>query len=249
MTAPVFLCTRDQLDGDVVVLAGAEGHHGADARRMRPGERLRLTDGNGRVADGVVTTATRGQLGVAVQSRSDVPAPTPRITVVQALAKGDRAERAIEAMTEIGVDEFVPWAPQRAIVAWRGERVDRGLARWRSAAAAAARQSRRVWFPVVGELADRAEVERRIAAATFAVVCHEAADAPLSGRAVPTTGEIVIVIGPEGGLDETELAGLAAAGGQPVRLGPTVLRTGTAGAAAAALLLAASGRWAAVGDA
>ncbi|MFC4051111.1 16S rRNA (uracil(1498)-N(3))-methyltransferase [Actinomadura syzygii] len=243
MSPPVFLAGTDALARDHVVLDGPEGRHAATVRRLRPGERVDLTDGAGLLAECVVAAADRASLTLDVLARRREPEPAPRITVVQALPKGDRGELAVETMTEAGVDEIVPWAASRCVTQWRPERREKALARWRNAAREAGKQARRSRFPDVADLASTDDVAGRIAAAALALVLHEEADAPLSAAAPPATGEIIVVVGPEGGITDAELAALAAAGGRPTRLGPTVLRTSTAGVAAAAVLLAATGRW------
>ena len=240
MTAPLFLL-RPLPPDDLLILDGEEGRHAATVRRLRVGEHLDLTDGEGRVAQCVVTGAARDRLELQVERRTEEPAPQPRIVVVQALVKGDRSELAVELLTELGIDEIVPWEAQRCVATWMPERSPR---RWEGAAAAASKQSRRARWPVVAELADTAAVQDRLAAATIAFVLHEEAADPLVG-ALPAslTGEIVIVVGPEGGLTDTEISGFDAAGAQAVRLGPSVLRASTAGCAAAAVVLAGCGRW------
>jgi len=243
VSAPVFLAETAQLDREHITLTGPEGRHAATVRRLRPGERVDLTDGRGRYARCAVTATGRDTLELDVEARSQVPAPEPSLTVVQALAKGERGELAVETMTEVGVDVIVPWEAAHCVARWRGDRAAKGLTRWRTTAREAAKQARRAWFPEVAELAGTGDVARRLAAAELAVVLHEEAAEPLSAVAVPASGEIVAVVGPEGGLTGDEVAAFAEAGARPVRLGPTVLRTSTAGAAAAAVLQTRCGRW------
>ena len=241
-TPPVFLV--DALpDGATAVLGGAEGHHAATVRRLRPGEPLVLSDGAGGVADCVVTGPAEGGLRLAVTAVRRLEPPDPRFVLVQALAKGDRGELAVELAVELGVDLVVPWAAARSVVRWDGQRGQRSLERWRSTARAAAKQSRRAWLPPVAALASTRDVAGLVAAASGALLLHEAASTPLASVPLPDTGDLVLVVGPEGGLDESELAALAEAGATPVRLGQPVLRTSTAGAAALAALSLRSGRW------
>jgi 16S rRNA (uracil1498-N3)-methyltransferase len=230
---PVFLCT--DLAGDRVVLAGPEGRHAAVVRRVRVGEVVDLVDGAGTRVSGTVGATTKDTVTVEVTARVTEPAPSPRITLVQALAKGDRGELAVELATEVGVDEVVPWAASRCVVKWDGDRGEKALQRWRATAREAGKQSRRAWFPVVRPAAGTAEVA---ALPGQLLVLHEGASTPLS--AVPLHGDVVLVVGPEGGISEQELEQL---GGTAVRLGPSVLRTSTAGAAAAAVVSARTGRW------
>lgn len=239
----MFLADRSQLEPAAILLDGPEGRHAAAVRRLRPGERVDLTDGAGLVAECVVTFATRDSLELKAESRRYEPPAAPRVVVVQALPKGDRGELAVETMTEVGVDAIVPWPAARCVTQWRGDRRARALGKWRAAAREAAKQSRRAWLPEVTEPATTAAVAERVASAALAVVLHEAAVRPLRALAVPAEGEIVVVVGPEGGLADEELAAFETAGGVPALLGPTVLRTSTAGVAAAAVLLSRSGRW------
>ncbi|HVC74797.1 MAG TPA: 16S rRNA (uracil(1498)-N(3))-methyltransferase [Mycobacteriales bacterium] len=241
-TRPVFLV--DALpDGASTVLDGAEGHHAATVRRLRPGEELVLSDGAGGVADCVVAGPVEGGLQLAVTAVRRLVPPDPRFVLVQALAKGDRGELAVELAVELGVDEVVPWAASRSVVRWDGARGQRTVERWRSTARAAAKQSRRVWLPSVAEPASTRDVSGLIGAAAGALVLHEAADVPLGSVPLPDGGDLVLVVGPEGGLGEAELAEFTEAGATAVRLGAPVLRTSTAGAAALAALSLRTGRW------
>jgi 16S rRNA (uracil1498-N3)-methyltransferase len=244
VSPPVFLAEPQRLTSDRVVLDGPEGRHAATVRRLRAGERVDLTDGAGLLAECVVAVvAGRDVVEFDVLARRRFPAPDPRIVVVQALPKGDRGELAVEIMTEVGVDEIVPWEASRCVTRWRGDRRDKSLGKWRGTAREAAKQARRPWLPEVTEPATTAEVAARIEAAACAVVLHEEAQEPLSRLVLPEKGDIVVVVGPEGGVTEEELQRFAEAGAAPALLGPTVLRTSTAGVAAAAVLLAATGRW------
>ena len=243
MTAPVFLADGADLSGDVIVLAGPEGRHAATVRRIRPGERADVTDGQGLLAECVVTAAGGSQVELRVQARRQVPAPEPRITVVQAIAKGERAELAVETMTEVGVDAIVPWEAERSVARWPADRAAKSLARWRSAAREASKQARRARIPEVTEAASSAAVAARLAGADGAIVLEPGATQALGRLAVPASGDIVLVVGPEGGISPAELAAFTAAGAIPARLGDSVLRTSTAGAVAAAVLMTATGRW------
>lgn len=229
--------------GDLVQVTGDEAHHAVAVRRLRVGEGVLLTDGRGRCARGEVTGAAKRALDVRVAELWADPAPQPRVTVVQALPKGDRGELAVEMLTEIGVDEVVPWAAARCVAVWRGDRAVRSHARWAATAREAAKQARRSWLPEVAALATTGEVAGRVAAADLAVVLHEDADEPLARLDPPDGAGLLVVVGPEGGLTDEEAATFAAAGGRVVRLGSEILRTSTAGVAAVAALLARTPRW------
>jgi 16S rRNA (uracil1498-N3)-methyltransferase len=252
----VFLADRASLEHDEVTLSGAEGRHASTVRRLRPGERVDLTDGAGLLAECVVASARPGQLELTVLRRHLDPPPQPRICVVQALPKGDRGEQAVETMTEVGVDVIVPWAAERCVVTWPAEARDtaegarsgaaravRGLERWRATAREAAKQSRRSRIPEVTALASTQDVLGRAGLASAAVVLAPEGEVRIGTLPLPDDGEIMLVVGPEGGLSPSEEAAFEAAGAVTVRLGPTVLRASTAGTAAAAVLLSRCGRW------
>ena len=245
MSLPVHLVPSldGVVPGDVVRVEGDEAHHAVAVRRMRLGESLVLTDGRGAVAVGEVEATGKRTLDVRVASYDVVAEPDPAITVVQALAKGDRGERAVEVLTEIGVGRIVPWAAARSIVAWKGDREAKSLGKWRSTAREAAKQSRRAWHPEVTDLASTDDVLELIGVADVALVLHEEADAALGTVSVPETGAIALVVGPEGGLTDEEVAAFVGAGAHAVRLGAEVLRTSTAGVAATSAILARTPRW------
>ncbi|MFI8965735.1 16S rRNA (uracil(1498)-N(3))-methyltransferase [Streptomyces sp. NPDC053493] len=246
MTAPVFLVDTVPAAGGFL-LDGPEGRHAVSVKRLRAGEELVLTDGQGRWAECVVAAAEgKDQLTVEVTAVHEDPAPEPRVTVVQALPKGDRGELAVETMTETGVDAIVPWAASRCITQWKGERGLKALGKWRATAREAGKQSRRTRFPEVTDLMTGKQVAALLADADFAAVLHEDRDHPsgaLATAELPAKGSVVLVVGPEGGVSPEELALFEEAGAKPYRLGPSVLRTSTAGTAATALVLGRTGRW------
>jgi 16S rRNA (uracil1498-N3)-methyltransferase len=240
---PVFLADRAALESGVVILSGPEGRHAATVRRLRPGERADVADGAGLVAECVVAGHGPGGLELTVRARREVPRPDPSITVVQAIPKGDRGELAVEEMTEVGVDRIVPWAAARCVPVWQGARGERSLAKWRLTAREAAKQSRRAWIPEVTGVASAGQVSHLITKAARAIVLEPAAADRFGHLRLPASGDLLVVVGPEGGIADEEIATFCAAGATACRLGPTVLRTSTAGTVAAAILLARSGRW------
>lgn len=242
MSAPVFVVAADRLVAGTVTLDGAEGRHAATVTRLRVGEPITLTDGAGRRGDGVVAEVGRDRLSVDVRSLVDEPQPQPRLVVVQALPKGDRGEVAVETLTEVGVDVVVPWAASRCVTRWRDVRGRKALDRWRTTAMAAAKQSRRSRFPQVTEPATTAEVAALLTAAAAGVVLHEEGDAPLTRLDPPVAGDVVVIVGPEGGISPEELTSFQAAGATAYRLGDTVLRTSTAGTAALVVIQSRT-RW------
>ncbi|MCX4749051.1 16S rRNA (uracil(1498)-N(3))-methyltransferase [Kitasatospora sp. NBC_01287] len=248
MTAPVFVVETARLAGAVpgtpVRLDGPEGRHAAAVKRLEVGEAVTLTDGLGLGGHGTVT-AVHGKdaLEVTLTGLAAVAEPSPRIVVVQALPKGDRGELAVETMTEVGVDVVVPWPASRCVTQWKGERGAKALAKWRATAREAGKQSRRLRFPEVREPMTTRQLAPLLAGAAFAAVLHEEGAEPLATAELPDSGDLVLIVGPEGGVSPEELAAFAEAGAKPYRLGSSVLRTSTAGVAAGALLLGRTGRW------
>jgi len=242
VTPPLFL-VEDLGTGSSLVLTGAEAHHAGTVKRLVAGEAVWLADGRGGLAEATVAAVSRDRVVCTVTARRAVPEREPRFTVAQALPKGERADLAVEALTELGVDEILPWAAERAITQWRAERAERGRTRWQRTAREASKQCRRARVPVIGPLYETANLVDRSATAALTLVLHEDAPLPLAGTELPARGEVLLVVGPEGGLSPAELTRLAAAGARAVRLGPEVMRTATAGAAALAVLNVRAGRW------
>ncbi len=246
MTLPLFLVepsvVADAAVGSRVVLDGTEGRHAATVRRIAAGEQVMLADGAGLRLTCAVMAAGKAELELSVVAVCREPESQPRFVLVQALAKGDRDDQAIEAATEFGVDEVVPWQASRSIVQWRGERGVKARRKWESTVVGAAKQSRRARVPLVTEVVTTKTLAARIGGAAAAYVLHEDATQTLAGQPLPDHGDVVVVVGPEGGITPDEVAAFEAAGALTVCLGNTVLRSSSAGPAALAVLSAAS-RW------
>jgi 16S rRNA (uracil1498-N3)-methyltransferase len=242
-TPPLFLL--DALpSGATVVLDGPEGRHAATVKRLRPGELVQLTDGRGHTARAVVEAAHRDALDLRLTERTTESPPAPRVVLAQALVKGDRGELAVELATEAGVDAVLPWRAARCVVRWEsGPRGEKALARWRTTAREAAKQARRAWVPVVEQPVTTADLARRIRGAAGALVLHEAAAEGLDAVDLPAAGDLLLVVGPEGGITDDERDALVAAGARAVRLGPQVLRASTTAAVALGALGVLTGRW------
>lgn len=247
MTPPVFLVDTAILAADRIRLDGPEGRHAASVRRIREGETVDLSDGLGlRVRCVVEEVVGKDALLCRVSEHLDEPEPNPRITVVQALPKRDRGELAVEMMTEAGVDVVVPWEAERCVTRWKGDRGAKALAKWRAAAREAGKQARRARIPEVTEPVDRKGTAALLAEADLAVVLHEDGAERLAELPLPepmNTGGVVLVVGPEGGISDSELRAFDETGAVRALLGPSVLRTSTAGVAALAVLQARTGRW------
>ena len=244
MSRALFYVDAVPAVGEVAVVDGDEGFHAASVRRLRAGEELDLGDGAGTVAHVVVEGVAKGSLTTRVLSRRTIDRPRPEVTVVQALPKSDRSELAIELATEAGADAFVAWQSDRCVARWEGAaKVEKGLRRWQAVARSAARQSRRPYIPPVTSLVHTGELSAIVAAAPLALVLHESASRPLTGVPLADAAAVTLIIGPEGGIGDDELAVLVAAGATAVRLGPSVLRTTSAAAVGLGALGVLTRRW------
>ena len=263
MTSPIFFGDPElvaaAVPGSVFALTGPEARHAVAVKRLAPGEDVDIVDGAGTRLRGTVRSADPALLEVDVREVDAEPAPDCELTLVQALAKGDRDEQAIEAATELGVDAVLPWQSERSIVRWRAEKAAKGQAKWRAVVTSAAKQSRRSRIPHVLDAADSKTLSRRLEGTDLVLVLHEEAGTALAGAVETallqgsaagnpgggTSGirSVAVVVGPEGGISPAELQALGATGAVPVRLGPHVLRSSSAGPAALVLLNHLLGRW------
>jgi 16S rRNA (uracil1498-N3)-methyltransferase len=236
---PLFLA--DSVAGETVALVGDEARHAAAVVRVRVGERIRVSDGVSEYVDGVVIAVAKNHVEVRVQSRFVLPPTDLRIVVAQALAKGDSSSTAVDLLTEVGVDEILPWSALRSVAKWENEKAGKGQERWRSVAREASKQSRRIAIPKIGSLHSTRELITRIHSADCAIVLHESGEEPIAKISLPSNGEVLLVVGPEGGIDESEIELFRSAGAHIAVLGPTVLRSAHAGGIAAAVVM--SSRW------
>lgn len=248
MSAPVFLsaAAASAQVGEEVELGGDEGRHAVTVQRRHAGEVIDLVDGAGARARGEILSTGTGTLRMRVQSVSRDA--DPETVLVQALAKGGRDEQAVEAAVELGATRIVPWAADRSIVQWRGPKAAKGREKWASLAVAAAKQSRRALVPAVDDARGTRELAATVRGAVEegarVLVLHESAQLPLTALTWADPAQPVwLVVGPEGGVSDPELAALEAAGAQAVVLGPHVLRASSAGPAGLAALAACRGTW------
>ena len=229
--------------GGVIELTGDEGRHAVSVKRTSVGEQIELVDGHGTRAVITVTGVSgKDRLVGVVDCVASEPAPRPTVTVVQALPKAARSELTVDLLTQAGADVIVPWQAGRSVANW-GKKQDKGLAKWRAAARAAAKQSRRSRIPEITPVGDQAAVAALIQAAPLALILHEDATGKITDQPVAQVDSVVLIIGPEGGISPAELDAFTTAGAHPVRLGPEVLRTASAGMVALAALGAVTDRW------
>lgn len=257
MSNPLFFTTAGALDeaapGSHFTLDGAEARHAVTVKRLAVGESVDIADGAGKRLTGTVSSVAPAALTVECASVTVEERPDVRLVLVQALAKGDRDELAIETSTELGIDAVVPWQSERSIVRWKGDRAAKAHAKWQSAVTAAAKQARRAWIPDVRSAVDTQGLAAAVSAASLTVILHEDAVRPLrrvleewrdAGRPADSgPGEILLIVGPEGGISPREVTRLCGAGAVTALLGPHVLRSSTAGPAAVVVASDVLGRW------
>ena len=247
MSLPVFIhpdLSAAQA-GDAITLSGPEARHAVTVKRMQQGEKLALIDGTGiRLTLTVTETSGKDHLTGTVESVTQLPEPNPRVTVVQAIPKSERAELAVDLATQAGADEIIAWQADRCVAKWDGKYAPKAITKWQAAAEAAAKQSRRDRIPQVrGPLTTRqlfAELAERAESASVLVLHEEDTE---SIRDVDLRGEVFLLVGPEGGIGEEELATLREAGAVPIKLGPEVLRTASAAMVALAAIGMRTERW------
>lgn len=255
MSNPVFFSGAGSLDelvpGGRFVLHGPEARHAVTVKRLAPGEAVDIADGAGKRLTGTVVSASPAELTVECSDLVVEDQPDIRLVLVQALAKGDRDELAVETATELGIDAVVPWQSERSIVRWKGERAAKAHAKWQSVVTAAAKQARRAWIPEVRAAVETPGLVAAVAAADLAIILHEDAVRPLrsvleSWQATQADAgplEILLIVGPEGGISPREVTRLCDAGAVTALLGHHVLRSSTAGPAAVVLASDVLGRW------
>lgn len=217
---------------DRLEVVGDDGRHLARVLRLRPGETVTVADGAGvwrpyRV--GAVDGVTVGLTAVAGADRE--PDPAPRLAVAFALTKGEKPDLTVQKLTELGVDRILPVLADRSVSRPDAAKGPVVAERWRRIAREAARQCRRATLPAVEELRPLGDL-----AGHPGLVVAERGGRPAADLPAPDGGEVLVVIGPEGGLSDAEVGAL-----RPwarLGLGPTVLRAETAAIAAAALLAA-----------
>jgi 16S rRNA (uracil1498-N3)-methyltransferase len=244
MVQPLFFTAlaRQLKAGQTFVLSGEEGKHAATVKRMRVGELLQLTDGTGVRVSASVVQNLGASLELSINEVAEETRPKLEITLVQALAKGDRDELAVQAATELGAVAIVPWQANRCVSKWEGPKLAKGVTRWQTIVSEAAKQSLRVWTPTVLPALDTENLATLVANYDLVLVLDPTSTVSLKS-VIPTVGSVAVVVGPEGGIDESELVALQQAGATSVHLGSGILRTSTAGLAAISAILAFGSAW------
>ena len=228
--------------------------HAVQAMRLKAGDSLQLSDGRGLRIRAVMADPEAGLAEVIEVGRE--PAPQTRLALIQALAKTGHDEQAIDMATQIGVDEVVPWQADRSIAKWKAGRTDK---KWGAVLDAATEQSRRAFRPELGECVSSKQIvaicRRACVHGDLVVVLHQDATDTWAGveekvgRLIDRTLEdgrprtVSVIVGPEGGISEQEVADFTDAGAISCVLGRNILRAATAGPVALSLLSRTLGRY------
>lgn len=240
MSAPTFLCDPTELGaatvGCVITVNEQVAHH-ISVMRISETEPIDLVDGQGTRVSGFVTDKDQ----FTVESIAIEELPPVRLTVAQALIKGDRLDRAIEMLTEVGVAGIIPWEAQHSVIRWRAEKKHKGRAKWQQIVNSAVEQSRRSHAPVVSPAIDSAQLTQLAQSFDHVLLLEEIGGLPPAGT---ITGSVLVVVGPEGGVSESERIALGSLSQcQSVTLGSNVLRSATAGVVAVSYLNTITGQW------
>ncbi len=242
MVEPMFRADFSVAPISRFTLAGSEGKHAANVRRLRVGESIQLSNGLGGRIRGTVGAVRQGEIDIDVTSCTQDAEPTLVFTLVQALAKGDRDELAIQAATELGITKVIPWQAENSISRWEGPKIAKSVQRWQTIVSEAAKQSMRSFEPKVANPVSIKELVADPSLTGRRFVLDPTASVGLASVG-SLEGNVTLVVGPEGGISVPELVTLDAAGFERVHLGNGILRTSTAGVAAISAILALSGFW------
>ena len=232
--------------GSLVGLTGAEARHASAVSRLRVGESVLITNGRGLLCEAEASDVAKDRVQLRVLSVRESAAAHPAITLVQALAKGDRDERAIEMATELGVSSIIPWQAGRSVSRWDGDKALKGRERWQAIVREASKQSIRAWVPEVAPVASTKQLlGERFEGLTLVL---DPSGSVSVGAALSVSGAniehgIRVIVGPEGGLTPEEVAAFADSGAAIIGLGELILRTSTAGPAVIAIINELLKRW------
>lgn len=231
----------DQISsGSTQELSGDEGHHAVKVMRLQIGEQIKIADNLGNWVSGAITEVGKKSLKINVSERGNAEHLKPELILVQAVTKSDRTKEMLELLTVAGADQIIPWQAQRCISKWKSDSTDK----WLTTIKESAKQARRVKLPVLSDAVTTNQLVKLFQAEDQIIVLHESAQLNLSQfNFVEYTKRIFIVIGPEGGISEEEIAQLTSAKAVVVRMGENVLRSAHAGFAALSGIQTLIGRW------
>jgi len=226
--------------GQTIELSPTAGQHVGVVLRMQPGEQLTLFAGDNREFSAIISDVHKKKVSVTITAEQEVNRESCRaIHLAQAISKGDRMELVIQKAVELGVTSITPLFTARCVVKLDAERLAKKQLQWQAIAIAACEQSGRNSIPIIHE-ACSLEVYLQQCQAALRLVLH-----PNTAKSwrdfVFDRGEIAVLIGPEGGLSDDEVARAQTMHFQPWCLGPRILRTETAAVTALSVLQAVGG--------
>lgn len=222
-------------EDQTVLLDDSAAHHVGKVLRMQPGQPLILFNGDGTNYPAELSEVGKKQVSARILTREPSNCESRlKIVLGQVISKGDRMDYAVQKSTELGVDTIVPLTSERCDVRLRGDREDKRIRHWQQVAISAAEQCGRATVPRVAALADLADWFALSQGCDLKLVLHHRTEQPLTEVTQPRDG-VALLVGPEGGLTEAEIAAARDSGFYPAAMGPRVLRTETAPVAAITL--------------
>ena len=239
MLSTFFVAEGTDFSANQIEVDGDEAHHGVNVLRLKTSEEVKISDGVGNWGVGTVSQVNKKSFTVEILDRGFEPTSKQRVVVVQAILKNDANKEAVDFLTQVGADEIIPWQSQHSI----GKFDDKSLSKWQSAARESSRQSRRVRIPVISNAYSTENLISKIKGLQNIFVLHESAENRLSQIEINQEADVILIVGPEGGLSEIEVNTFVDAGAKIVRLGESVLRAANAGAAAASVVMSRTGKW------
>ena len=239
MLSTFFVAEGTDFSANQIEVDGDEAHHGVNVLRLKTSEEVKISDGVGNWGVGTVSQINKKSFTVEILDRGFEPASKQRVVVVQAILKNDANKEAVDFLTQVGADEIIPWQSQHSI----GKIDDKSLGKWQSTARESSRQSRRVRIPVISNADSTESLISKIKGLQNIFVLHESAENRLSQIEINQEADVILIVGPEGGLSEIEVNTFVAAGAKVVRLGESVLRAANAGAAAVSVVMSRTGKW------
>ena len=231
----------DQLGtGSTQELSGDDGHHAVAVMRLAVGEQIKIADGSGNWVSGTITEVGKKNLKIDVAQRGSAQAGKPELVVVQAVTKSDRTKEMLELLTVGGADQIIPWQAERCISKWQSD----SSSKWLLLIKEAAKQARRVKLPVLSDEVTTNQLLKLFKDSDKVVILHEDASMGISQINLSKDADrIILIIGPEGGISDSEILQLEGAGAVSARMGDLVLRSAHAGFAALSAIQTSIGRW------
>ena len=231
----------DQInDGSTQTLDKDDAHHAIKVLRLKLGEVIKISDGVKKWVSGSIIEISKKELTISISESGDFEEKKPELVLVQAVTKSERNKEMLELAIEAGVDRIIPWQAERSISKWQSDSAQK----WEIGIKEACKQARQVRLPKLMPMLTTAGVVQLLSKDARIIVFHESASEKFAQLQLPESlASIYLVIGPEGGISQSELSIFENGGSKIVRLGETVLRSAHAGFAAISAVQTKLGRW------